>query len=274
MLKGQLFLNMNILQAIFLGILQGLTEFLPVSSSGHLVIFQNIFGLQEPAITFDVLVHFGTLIALLIFFRKDIKDIFQNLEKEIKERKRGEYLNLFFSLIIGTIPIIIWGILLKRIIDLLFDSLLLVGVSFLFTAAILFLTLLFKELKKDFKDIDFLDAIIIGIFQAFSILPGLSRSGTTVSASLFQGLKRETAFKFSFFLGIIAILGATLLQIPEFLHFNTQEIINGLVGFLFSAIIGFFALRLLQKIILQKKLHYFGFYCAILGIICILIYFL
>ena len=274
MLKGQLFLNMNILQAIFLGILQGLTEFLPVSSSGHLVIFQNIFGFQEPTITFDILVHFGTLIALLIFFRKDIKDIFQNLKKEIKERKRGEYLNLFFSLIIGTTPIIIWGILLRRIIGLLFDSLLLVGISFLFTAAILFLTLLFKELKKDFKDIDFLDAIIIGIFQAFSILPGLSRSGTTISAGLFQGLKKETAFKFSFFLGMIAILGATLLQIPEFLHFNTKEIITGLVGFSFSAIIGFFVLRLLQKIILQKKLHYFGFYCAILGIICILIYFL
>jgi len=265
---------MNLLQAIFLGIIQGLTEFLPISSSGHLVIFQKIFNFSTPPIAFDILAHLGTLFALLFFFRKDIKKIVQNLHQEIKSRKRGDYTNLLFSLIVGTIPIVIWGILLREKINIFFDSFLLVGISFFFTAIILYITSFVKDSKKEITKISPLDAIIIGIFQAFAILPGISRSGLTISVALYQQIKKEDAFKFSFFLGIIAIFGANLLQMPKILNFTTQEILNGLFGVLFSAIVGFVALKWLQKIIIQGKLHYFGIYCIILGIICILIYLL
>jgi len=262
---------MTFFQAIFLGILQGLTEFLPISSSGHLVIFQKIFDFSTPPIAFDALAHLGTLVALLVFFWKDIKKIFQNLKEKIRTKKRGKNINLLFSLIIGTIPIVIWGLLLKEKIDIIFDSLLLVGISFLFTAIILFITTFVKKHKKELGEIKFLDAVIIGIFQAFSILPGLSRSGVTISSSLFQGFKKEAAFKFSFFLGMIAILGANLLQIPEVSNFSQKELLCGFLGFLFSAIVGFFALKWLQKIVIKGKLHYFGIYCSILGLICILL---
>jgi len=262
---------MNFIQAIILGILQGLTEFLPISSSGHLVIFQKFFGFSSPPIAFDTLVHLGTLVALLFFFWRDIKKVFQHLTREIKLKKRGDYIGLFFSLIIGSIPIVIWGILLKEKIYIIFDSLLLVGISFLFTAIILFITVFIKEYKKELSKIKFVDAAIIGIFQAFAILPGISRSGVTISSSLFQGLKKEAAFKFSFFLGIIAILGANLLQAPEISDLNQKELFSGFLGFLFSATTGFFALKWLKRVITKSKLHYFGIYCAILGTICILL---
>lgn len=253
---------MSFCQAIFFGILQGLTEFLPISSSGHLVILQKFFGIFRPPVAFYTLAHLGTLVALLIFFYKDIKKIFQ--------RK----INLLFPLIIATVPIGIFGIFSRRKIEIIFSSLLLVGISFLFTALILFLTTFVENKKKDKKDIsqiNFLDAVVIGIFQAFSILPGASRSGFTISPAIFQKIEKEDAFRFSFFLGIIAIFGATMLQIPEISSFTVKEAINGILGFLFSASVGFFALKWLQKIVIKGKLHYFGIYCAILGIICILI---
>lgn len=261
---------MTFLQAIFLGILQGLTEFLPISSSGHLVIFQKIFNFSTPPIAFDALVHFGTLVALLIFFLKDIKKIFQNIAKEIRGKRRGEGISLILFLVLGTIPIVFVGFFLKEKIGVIFNSLLLVGFSFLTGALILILTILPRNPKRSIKEFNFSDAIIIGLFQAFSILPGISRSGSTISAALFRGIKKESSFKFSFFLGMIAIFGANLLQIPEIFNFTFEDALSGILGFSFAAIVGFFALKWLQKIVIKRKLHYFGIYCAILGIICIL----
>lgn len=252
---------MTFFQAIFLGIVQGITEFLPISSSGHLVIFQKLFGFQEAPVAFDTLLHFGTLVALIIFFWNDIKKIFQN--------KR-----LILLLIIGTIPVVIVGFLLQDKIDEIFNSLLLVGISFLITAIILLLTSLVKNQQKNLKDINFRDAIVVGLFQALSILPGVSRSGSTMSGALFQKIKKEDAFNFSFYLGMIAIFGAAVLQLPDISSFSSIEAINGFLGFLFAAIVGFFALKILKKIVVQGKFHYFGIYCAVLGIICILVYFL
>ena len=261
---------MNFLQAVFLGIVQGLTEFLPISSSGHLVIFQKIFGFLEPPVAFDALVHFGTLVALIFFFWSDIKKILQGIIREIKEKKRGDSVNLLILLFLGTIPIVIVGFLLKEEIEIIFNSLLLCGISFLITAAILFLTKTIKNPKKNIKEISARDSIIIGLFQALAILPGVSRSGSTISAGLYRKIKKEDAFLFSFFLGMIAIFGAMVIQIPEISNFSGEETINGFLGFLFSAVVGFFALKVLKKIVIQGKLHYFGIYCAVLGIACIL----
>ncbi len=247
---------MSFLQAIFLGIVQGLTEFLPVSSSGHLVIFQKIFGFLEPPVTFDTLVHFGTLVALVFFFWKDIRSLFS-------------YRALIIKLALGSIPIGIVGLLLKEEVEIIFNSLLLTGISFLITALLLFLTALISNTSKSIDKISLWDSVIIGFFQALAILPGVSRSGSTISAGIYQRMKREDAFRFSFLLGIIAILGAVLIQIPEICHFNGQQIINGLLGFISSAVVGFFALKILKRVVLEGKLYYFGIYCFLLGIICI-----
>ena len=248
---------MSFFQAIFLGIVQGLTEFLPVSSSGHLVIFQKIFGFTEAPIAFDALVHFGTLAALIVFFRKEILNIFKNKK-------------LILNLAVGTIPIAFIGFLLKDKIEEIFNSLLLVGFSFLITATILFLASKVKESKKGIKEIKKLDSLIVGLFQALAILPGVSRSGSTISGAIFRDIKKEDAFNFSFFLGMIAISCAMSLQIPDIKNFSSDEIANGFLGFLFAAIVGYFSLKVLKKFVINGKLHYFGIYCAILGVICII----
>lgn len=252
---------MDIFQAVILGIVQGLTEFLPISSSGHLVIFQKLFGFQEAPIVFDTLVHFGTLVALIFFFWKDIKKI-------LKDKK------MILLLTVGTIPVVIVGFLLQEKIEAIFSSLLLVGISFLITATLLFFTRFVKKPQKSIKEIGVKDAAVVGLFQALSILPGVSRSGSTISGSLFRNINKEDAFNFSFYLGMIAILGATILQIPGILDLNKEEAIGGFFGFFFAAIVGFFALRILKKVVIQGKFHYFGIYCAILGIICILVHLL
>lgn len=256
-------------QAIFLGIVQGITEFLPISSSGHLVILQKILGFKEPPIAFDALVHFGTVIALLIFFRKEIKKIFINLTKEIREKKKGEGLSLLFFLILGTVPIVILGIFLKDKIEEIFNSLFLVGISFLITSLMLFLTSIIKKKQKSIKQITLKDALFIGIFQAIAILPGVSRSGSTISAGLFRGVKKEDAFNFSFYLGIIAIFGATILQTPKLFNFTETEILSSVLGFISALIFGFIALKILKPIVIKGKFHYFGIYCFILGLTCL-----
>jgi len=265
---------MNIFQSIFLGILQGITEFLPISSSGHLVIFQKIFGFKEPPIFFDTMVHFGTVVVLLVFFREKIKKILLDTTKEIKEKKVGESMKLIWFLFLGTIPIVVVGIFLQEKIEKIFDSLLLLGFSFLFTSIILFLTALKKEHLKNIQKAKPLDALFIGIFQAIAILPGVSRSGSTISAGIFRNLKKEDAFDFSFFLGIIAILGATILQVFKIVLVSSNEIFYSIFGFLFAAISGYFALKILRPIVLKGKLHYFGFYCFFIGTFCLIFSFL
>jgi undecaprenyl-diphosphatase len=261
---------MSYYQAIFLAIVQGITEFLPVSSSGHLVIFQKIFGFKEPPIAFDALVHFGTLFSVLIFFRKDIKKIIKGLFKEIRIKKKGESTHLMILLIIGSLPAVLFGFLLKEKIESIFNSISLLSVSFLITALILFLTGLVKEKEKEIKKTKISDSIFIGLFQALAILPGVSRSGSTISGGLFRGIKKEDAFNFSFFLGIIAIFGATILQLPKITNFTSLEATTGIIGFLLSAIFGFLAIKILKPIVIKGKFYYFGIYCLVLGILCLI----
>jgi undecaprenyl-diphosphatase len=259
-------------EALILGIIQGLTEFLPISSSGHLVIFQKILGFSKPPIAFDTLVHFGTLVALLFFFWTNIKKILRGFLEEIKDKERRDSSNLIFCLIVGSIPIAIVGFLLKDSIEAIFNSLFLIGFCFLGTATILFLTSFFKKQVKDLGatndgKIGFIDTLFIGLFQAVAILPGISRSGWTISAGIYRGFKREAAFNFSFYLGMIAIFGAVIIQIPEI---SAIEPVNGILGFFSSAIIGFLSLKILRRLVIRGKFHYFGIYCAILGAICLL----
>jgi len=257
---------MSWIQAIFLSIIQGLTEFLPVSSSGHLVIFQKIFRLEEPPVLFDILVHVGTLGAIVFYFRKQLLAIFKGVIK-----KNRSDINILSMILIGTIPAGIIGFFLQGYIKDIFDSLKLVGLSLLLTAGLLFSTKFTKNLNKDFKHLNWKETLFIGIFQAIAILPGVSRSGSTIVAGLWRNLKRETAFAFSFYLAIPAILGALILQIPEMSNTSGYYLKQGIFGMIVAGIVGYFALTLLERVIKSTKLFWFGFYCFALGVLILLV---
>jgi undecaprenyl-diphosphatase len=250
---------MTLIQSIILGILQGITEFLPVSSSGHLVLAQKFFNFQTPPILFDALIHLGTIVAVIIYFWKDLLDIFLNLKK-----KENQKLILF--IIIGTIPVVIVGLFLQDSIEKIFNSLFMTGISFLITAVILSATIFIKNPNKNIKKMNWVDALFIGLFQAAAILPGVSRSGSTISSAIFRKIDGQTAFKFSFFLAIPAVLGAVVLQLFDL---KNQQIGDGLLiyfaGVMAAIIFGLLALKFLNKVLLEKKFYLFAIYCAVLG---------
>ena len=253
---------MSWFQVFFLSIVQGLTEFLPVSSSGHLVLFQKIFGL-EPPVLFDVFVHVGTLGAIIFYFKRELKKLIEGIFK-----KENKSLYFLFLIVVGTIPAVIVGLLLEKRIEVIFDSFRLVGISLLITGLLLLLTNIFKDKLKKGKVVssNWKDALFIGIFQALAILPGISRSGATISAGLFRRFGRDLAFKFSFFLAIPAIIGALILQIPDLVSSSSYLINQALIGMVIAGIVGFFALKILRKVLVSSKLHIFAIYCLLLGV--------
>jgi undecaprenyl-diphosphatase len=259
---------MSIINAIILGIVQGLTEFLPVSSSGHLVLLQKIFGITETGLFFDTMLHAGTLMAVFAVLWKDIWDI---LKKIIQP------LTLF--LIIATIPAVVAALVFTDIIEHAFESGQFLGVSFLITSALLVFAELFVKrantggsLKKA-ESMNWLDALIIGIMQAIAIIPGISRSGATISGAISRKLDRDFAARFSFLLSIPAILGAVVLQSKELIHTQAAgESITAaavIVGTASAAVVGFFSVKLMLKIIREKSLYGFAVYTACLGILVI-----
>ena len=241
-------------QAIFLAIIQGLTEFLPISSSGHLVIFQKLFGLKPPVL-FDILVHVGTLGAIIAYFLKPLSKISKHT---------------LLLVVIGTIPAVVVGLFLQTYITQIFDSLKLVGVALLMTAGLLLVSKRFKLLNRRFKYLKWQDALFVGIFQALAILPGVSRSGSTIVAGLARKLDRETAFRFSFYLAIPAILGALTLQIPDLIGGQVNYLSQGILGMIIAGAVGYEALKILEKTLLGAKFWLFGIYCLVLGMIILL----
>ena len=262
---------MNVLEAIILGIVQGLTEFLPVSSSGHLVLLQRVFNINEPSLFFDTMLHLGTLTAVFVVLWKDIWEILKNPIQK---------LTLF--IIIATLPAVIAALTFKDAIEEIFISAKFLGICFLITTALLVTAeILSKRAKasgniKDAKDMNWIHALIIGVMQAFAIPPGISRSGATISGALFCKLDREIAARFSFLMSIPAILGAVALQTKDLIQNNAANIeysigpLAVIAGSLTSAITGFFAVKFMLKIIKEKSLYGFAIYTGILGIIVIL----
>ncbi len=261
---------MNILQAIFLGIVQGLTEFIPISSSGHLVFFQSLFGMKEPQIFFDVMLHLGTLLAVVVFFRTDIWKIAQELGAILKKRhKNSSRVKLFLLIIIATIPTGLMGLLFKDWFESFFSKPKVVGGMLLITGLVLWLTRWTKKEGRPLGQMQWIDAILIGIAQGVAIIPGISRSGATISTGLFLGLDRELSGKFSFLLSIPAILGATFL---EFRKMDTgQELLTILMGTAIAFGIGVLCLFFLMKIIKMGKIFNFSYYCWSLGTIMIIL---
>jgi len=253
---------LEIIQTIFLGILQGITEFLPVSSSGHLILFQRIFGMENPGMTLEVVLHLGTLVSVFIVFWKDIWALIK------KPFQKTTWL-----LIAATIPAVIAALVFD--VEALFDadgplSLIALGIAFLATGIILMITSKLPNGKKDMERMSYLDGLIIGVAQAVAIIPGLSRSGTTIATGLFRGMTREGAARFSFLLSIPAILGATILDFRTAvasLEGFGMDFWPLLLGFVAATITGYFAIRFMLKIIREAKLKYFSYYLFGLAIV-------
>ncbi len=264
---------MGYIESVLLGLIQGLTEFLPVSSSGHLVIFESLFGIKTGDIVFEILVHFGTLIAVLIYFRKRLYGIVKSVFNFARGKtgfKDDPHLKLALLISLGTIPAVIIGLLFKDLIVTAFESPRWASAMLLVTAAILFST---KIAPDKSKNIGWVGSLIIGLTQALAIMPGISRSGSTISAGMHLGIDRSEAAEFSFLLSIPAIAGATLLEIPQFIESfsNFSMLPVYLAGVLTAAFVGYVSIVYLLAIIKKGKFFYFGLYCAIVGVIGIFV---
>jgi undecaprenyl-diphosphatase len=261
---------MNILESIFLGIIQGLTEFLPISSSGHLVFFQSLFGMKEPQLFFDIMLHLGTLLTVVVYFRTDIWKIAQGLGAILKRRhKNPPQVKLFLLIIVATIPTGLMGILLRDWFESLFSKPKIVGMMLLITGLVLYLTRWTKREGRKIEKMGWVDSILIGIAQGLAIIPGISRSGATISTGLFCGLDRELSAKFSFLLSIPAILGATFLEFRKI--GSGVEVWTGLIGMMVAFFVGLFSLTFLVRMIKLGLVGKFSYYCWLLGVIIIIL---
>jgi undecaprenyl-diphosphatase len=267
---------MNIIQGIIIGIVQGLTEFLPVSSSAHLVFIQNILGV-ESSLAFDTFLHLGTLIAVLWFFRWDIIKMLKSWWLSIGDILQGRFRQGFYDdpykrlawyVILATIPVGIVGVLFEDSVDALFSGALYVPAFFLFvTGTILYLSQRMNSGNINLYNISKKEALFMGLGQACAILPGLSRSGTTIAAGLTAGLDKEFAAKFSFILSIPAILGAFVLQLKDIGSAMDVNFLPVFLGFIAAIIAGYMAIKWMLDLIQNKSLDIFAYYCWVVGII-------
>lgn len=266
---------MESLQSVMLGIIQGLTEFLPVSSSGHLVLLQNLFGIREPELLFDISLHLGTLIAVFIVFYKEILRILQTLLRLPALIKSSGNLKSLFAyneeiriaalIFIGSIPTAILGILFHKIADQIFGAVWIVGAMLLVTGTLLWFTRQMSDEGRPLIKVSIRDALMIGLIQGMAIMPGISRSGATISMALFLGMNREVAGRYSFLLSIPAILGALILSLNSTI---IQTDIPGkiiLMGTVTAGIVGYISLKVLLRMVKQGQLYYFAPYCWLLG---------
>lgn len=258
---------MNTFEAIVLGIVQGLTEFLPVSSSGHLVLLQRIFGISGSALFFDTMVHVGTLLSVFVVLWPDILGI---LKKPFQK--------MTWLLIMATLPTVVIALLFKDLIEQAFHTGSYIAYGFFLTAILLLVseTLSKKSsARRGIEEMNILDALFIGTLQGLAIMPAVSRSGSTISGALFRKLDRDLAARFSFLLSIPAILGASVLQIKDLFTAEPGTVMElGVVpviaGSLAAALVGFFAVRYMLKLIRKGSLKGFAVYVAVLGVLVLL----
>lgn len=288
---------MTFIQAIILGIVQGLTEFLPVSSSGHLAIMKNLLHMNlDTGILYDVLLHVATLVAVCIVMHKDIiklvmefisivRDTFTNLLifiDRISHKDDQDYIRIMSSpyrrfvvlIIVSSIPTAIIGFLLNDIIETVESELLVPGICLIATAVIILMSDYLSDGTKKQKDATVGDAFAIGTAQGIATLPGLSRSGTTIAACILCGFDRKFAVKYSFIMSIPAIFGALLLKLTKISSESVSggEVASYIVGMIIAAIVGYFALIFTIKIVQRKSFKYFAFYCFGIGVVSIIAY--
>ncbi len=265
---------METIQAFVLGIVQGLTEFLPVSSSGHLVLGQHFFGLTEPELLFDISLHIGTLLAVVVVFFKDIVAIFTALARLPKLSaaaggwrpvvSQNEQVRTALLIVAGSVPTAVIGLGFHRVADRIFASVPIVGMMLLVTGGLLWATRTRSSGSRTVAGMTVKAALIIGLMQGFAILPGISRSGATISTALFLGVERATAGRFSFLLSLPAIVGALLLELRSGAA-SSASVPVLLLGGTVAAVTGWIALVLLLRIVKSGHLHRFAPYCWALG---------
>lgn len=285
---------MSLLQAIIMGIIQGLTEFLPVSSSGHLALFKILFGVEtDTGMLFDVLLHVGTLIAICIVYYKDIwklivegccivRDAVINAVVFVKNKTKREhepyrrivnssYRKFVMLVIVSTIPTGIIGFVGKDVVEKASEILIVPGICLIVTAVLLFIADHTKDGEKTPKTITYTNAFGIGIAQGIATLPGLSRSGTTIAACLFSGFNRKFAVKYSFIMSIPAILGALVLELKDFSGVKVEgmELFYYVIGMLIAAVVGYICIKTMLVIVRKKKFTGFAIYCLLVGALSI-----
>lgn len=291
---------MTIWEAILLGIVQGLTEFLPVSSSGHLAIIERLLGVSlNGGMLFDVMLHLGTLTAIFVVFKKDIArliletirifiDLWNNLTTFLKNRKTGEenryqkiihnnYRKFVIMILVATVPTAVIGYLLRGIVSAAQATLLFPGLGLLVTGILLLVVDFVETGDKIPKDIPIWKALIIGVCQGFAVFPGVSRSGTTITACLLSGFNRKFAVKFSFIMSIPAIIGAGILEVKEAFSatgITGMFVLCCIIGAVAAGAVGYFCIKIMLVLVQKKKLRYFSYYCFIIGLVAIVANFL
>lgn len=286
---------MSLFESIIMGIVQGIAEFLPISSSGHLAIFKAIFNLKEVGLTYDILLHLGTLVAVFVVYWSDIwklileglgiiADVCKNIVRFVQKHatyKEVEYVKIVNSayrkfvmlIIVSTIPTGIIGVIFKKLFNLDSPSLIIPGIGLLITALMLYVVDELPAGKKGPKEVGYFNAIFLGIAQGIATLPGISRSGTTITAGVVNGFDRKFAVKYSFIMSIPAILGACVMDVKDL--FDGSESLSGtqglnyFVGAVVAAVVGFFCIKTLLVLFKNRKMKYFSYYCFVMGAIAI-----
>lgn len=263
-----------------MGLAQGLTEFLPISSSGHLVFLQQVFGFKKPMLGFDILLHLATVLAVIVFLRRElfliIREVFSSLNSLFQGQRSNELwekfynFKLFILILFALLPTILAGWLLKESIEKIFISLLSVGIGVLITGIVLFFTKFIMP-KKDIKNFNLRDAFFVGVAQAIAIVPGISRSGLTISAGIFCGLDKNLAVKFSFLLSVPTVLAASLYKIKGGFEIENISALILVFSFLVAFVTGYLALIFLSKVIAKARFHYFSYYCFLFGLVSIVL---
>lgn len=285
---------MTIIQSILLGIVQGITEFLPVSSSGHLAILQNIFHVEtDGSMLFDIMLHVGTLAAVFVVFHRDIwhmireavfmaRDICLNLRTWVLNKihktalryrpvVNNSYRKFVVLILVSTVPTGIIGVLGKDLISDASRTLLIPGICLLITGVLLLIADLTPEGDRKPRDVSYTRGLIIGAAQGLATLPGLSRSGTTIAACLLCGLDRKFAVKYSFILSIPAILGAAVLEVKDVIAepIAPAQVAVYAVGMVFAAAVGYICIKTMLVVVRSKKFKYFAYYCFAVGAVAI-----
>lgn len=241
---------------IFLAIVQGITEWLPISSSGHLVIAQEWLGLELP-LFFNVMLHVGTLCVIVVVFRQDLSKMIMAIVKLDSKTEEGK-MAVFIA--IGSVPTALIGLLFYDVLESLFYNVFAVGIALLITGFFLSIS----ERREGKRKLNYVDSILTGIAQGIAIIPGISRSGLTIATGLLRKVEKETAFKFSFLLSVPAIIGATIVESRE-LVIGSVDLAAMSFGVVTTFIVGYASLKALEKIVMKEKFHLFAYYCWIVG---------
>jgi len=259
----------EILKYVFLGIIQGLTEPLPISSSGHVFILKQLMDLGGTDLNFEIIVNFGSLLAILLIYKDDIIKLIKNffLYFKTKTEETKEDFKYCWLIVLGSIPIGIIGFTCKDLIEEKLNNVSIIGIAFLITSLFLFLVRNINGKKKD-KDISIIDSIVIGLTQVIAVIPGISRSGSTLIGGLFRDLDKSTALKYSFMLYIPVSLGTTLLGFKDLLEMNNIHdiILPYGLGFIASFVVSFFTLKWFLGVVKKGNLKYFSIYTLLLGL--------